>query len=435
MYKKDIINFLFVLSFPLYGFGNYVSASMSPSVGYFVSVSAHLLIIFFYVVDLAYRREFSLKITGWFFAGMLLLAFNVTSLVRALLKGLPDENPWMTVSKTVMLAAPFLAFVIVGLYNRNDNSRLPRLTFISLSLLIFINLVGFFVLGLSNEVHSIENRLNFPFLDGFYSGACVLSILNLMIVYYLRQRPTNPVKVTALIAYFAINSVLLFLINSRINILIFFAIAVLLAAGLLNKARGLFIASLFTIPVLLASGVLLFEILSLPGLSSILQRVDLEDVTTFNGRSYIWENAMNWLLHDQTGILTGNGYKGHYFLDLISDVAIRWNEKDVHHMHLHSTSLELLTSQGILGLGIFLMVVYRLLTFYRRQYTLGRPAGVFFGVIVFLLFILQVDIFLYLESSGGAIFALLFSGIVVRDTAADAARTATNIPVVRPIPV
>ena len=305
------------------------------------------------------------------------------------------------------------AFVIVALYNREN--RLPKLTFISLSLLLFINLIGFYGLGLSNEAHSIEGRLNFPFLDGFYSGACVLSILNLMLIYYMSKCLNDPVRFSCLAAYFIFNLALLFMINSRINILIFLFVAIILAFKVIEKAKGLFVGSLFTVPILLNSGLILYQILSLPFFISILKRVDVEDVTTFNGRAFIWRNAMNWLTDDQRGLFMGNGYKGHYFLDLISDVAKLWNSnvKDYHHMHLHSSSFEILVCQGIVGFVIFMILFYQLHTYYKKKYRDGEEQGVFFAVGVFLLFVMQVDLFVYLESSGTVIFFLLLSHALI----------------------
>lgn len=413
IYKKDFINFLFVATFPLYGFGNYVSATKSPSAGFIVSVSACLAILVFYLVDFLYRREFQIRVNFIFFLTSLLIVSNIVSLVRALLKDLPEETWYMTTAKSIMLVAPFMSFVVVTLYNGTRAERIAKLLFIGLSILLFINLVGFYGLGLSNETHSIENRLNFPFLDGFYSGAGILSILNLMILFYLFRLYADPIRVTALSAYFVFNLYLLFLINSRIAILIFLAVAFLLVFKVLDKVRGIFLVSLFTVPILLASGSLLYEILKQPVFVSMIKRVDVVDITTFNGRSYIWEDVMHWLLYDQRGLLLGNGYKGHYFLDLISDVAQRWNEKDLNHMHLHSSSFEMLTCQGIAGFSIYMILFYKLVRHFRLAYQHGSDLGIFFAVSVFLLFIMQVDTFVYLEGSGFVIFSVLLALMAV----------------------
>jgi hypothetical protein len=328
---------------------------------------------------------------------------------------LPEDTLSLTIIKSVVFVVPVNAFIFVVLYNDDDIGRITRLTFLSLSLLLLINLFGFFVLKLSNEVHSIEGRLNFPFLDGFYSGACVLTILNLMLIYYIRNTKNDPFRISYLAAYFMLNLVLLYLINSRLNILIFLFVALLLSFRVIEKVRGLFVGSQFTVPILLSSGFVLYEVLTLPVFVTLLKRVDIQDVMTFNGRSFIWQNVMTWIVEDQRGIFWGNGFKGHYFLDLISDVAKLWNAdiKEYHHLHLHSSSFEILVCQGIFGYGVFMVLFHRVYTYYKMKYRTGDPQGVFFAVAVFLLFILQVDLFVYLESSGQVIFSLLLATVLV----------------------
>jgi hypothetical protein len=413
--KRDIINWLFVASFPMYGIGTYIAAAKSPSGGFMVCISAHLLIILFYLIDFIYKKEFQPRINGYYFLNWLYLATCIISLFRALYNGLPEDNLLITLVKCVTFVVPVNAFIIVVLYNDDKVERITNLTFLSLSLLLLINLFGFFVLKLSNEFHSIEGRLNFPFLDGFYSGACVLTILNLMLIYYIRQTRNDPFRISYLAAYFILNLVFLYLINSRLNILIFLFVALLLSFRVIEKARGLFVSSLFTVPILLSSGFLLYEILTLPVFITMLKRVDIQDVMTFNGRSFIWQNVMTWITDDQRGIFWGNGFKGHYFLDLISDVAKLWNAdvKEYHHLHLHSSSFEILVCQGIFGYAIFMILFHRVYAYYKRMYQVGDPQGVFFAVAVFLLFILQVDIFVYLESSGMVIFSLLLATVLV----------------------
>src|SRR5258706_8983037 len=413
--KRDIINFLFVASFPLFGIGTFIAATKSPSGGYIFCISAHLTIILFYLIDILYKKEFQPRINGYYFLSWAYLLTCIVSVFRALYGGLPEDNLAITIVKSIVFVAPVNAFIIVVLYNDNMMERITRLTFLSLSILLLINLFGFFVLKLSNELHSIEGRLNFPFLDGFYSGACVITILNLMLIYYMTRTQNDPFRLAYLAAYFILNLVLLNLINSRLNILIFLFVALLLSFRVIEKIKGLFVSSLFTVPILLSSGLLLYQILTLPVFVTMLKRVDIQDVMTFNGRAFIWSNALSWITDDQRGIFWGNGFKGHYFLDLISDVAKLWNSdaKDYHHMHLHSSSFEILVCQGIFGYGLFLVLCYRIYSYYKKKYQAGDPEGVFFAVAVFLLFILQVDMFVYLESSGMIIFSLLLSTVLV----------------------
>lgn len=411
MYKRDIINFLFIVSFPIYGIGNYISAVKSPSIGYLVSISPHLAIILFYCIDLLYKREVKFRLNGYYFLMLLFILSSVASLFIALSKDLPEATLILTTSKSLLLIVPFQSFVIVVLYNEMKDSLL-RLTLLSLSLLLFINLIGYFGLGLSNELHSIEGRLNFPFLDGFYSGAGLLAVINLLLLYYLKRTWKDPLRFGALSIYFLMNLAMFFLINSRLAILVFVLVLGLTLFRII-RMKGLYIVSMFTIPILLGSGVMIYKVLQLPGLSTVLQRVDLEDVTTFNGRAFLWRDAMDWLLVDQQGLLLGNGYKGHYFLGLISDVAKLWNEKNIHHMHLHSTSLEILVCQGLVFFLIFAFLIYKIYQHYKEKHKNGKEEGTFFPVVVFLLFIMQVDTFLYLDSLGFVIFSLLVARIAI----------------------
>jgi hypothetical protein len=337
----------------------------------------------------------------------LFILSSIVSLFIALQNGLPDTNLRLTIVRSVLLLTPFNAFVITALY-LNDGSDFFKWTLVSLSVLVAINLIGYYGLGLINLTHSIEGRLSFPFLDAFYSGANVLAIINLMLLFYLRKAWTNPIQFALLGSYFMVNLVLFYLINSRLAMLIFLLVLMLILFRAI-KMKSVYWISLFTLPILLSSGLLLYEILKVPALASVMQRVDIEDVTTFHGRSYLWEDALNWLFYDQRGLLLGNGYKGHFFLDLIHDVVKLWNAEAGHYLHLHSTSLEILVSQGVLFFIIYCVIFYRAHVYYRQRNELGGAESAFLPVIVFLLIMMQVDTFLYLDSPGSIILALLVS--------------------------
>ena len=412
MYKRDIINFLFIISFPVYGIGTYISAISSPSVGYFISISPHILIILFYSIDLLYKGEFEIRLNKYYFFMLLFILSATTSLFIALRNGLPEAKLTLTITKSFLLIIPFHSFLLVTLYNYKRVSML-KLTLLSLSLLLAINLAGYFGGGLSNGTHSLEGRLNFPFLEGIYSGACLLAIINLLLLYYLKRHWANPIRFVSFGAYFLFNLILFFLINSRLTILIFVLVVALCLIGMI-RMRGIYVLSMFTIPILLGSGLLIYEVLQLPGFSSMMQRVDIEDVTTFNGRAFLWQDAMDWLLKDGEGLLLGNGYKGHYFLGLIDDVARLWNEEDIHHMHLHSTSMEILVCQGVIFFIIFAALFYMAHDYYRTKHIKGKEEGAFLPVIVFLLFIMQVDNFVYLDGLGFVIFSLLVSPMAIK---------------------
>ncbi|MBL6448118.1 hypothetical protein JMN32_17500 [Fulvivirga sp. 29W222] len=412
VYKKDIINILFVASFPIFGLGTYISASKSPSLGYLVSAAPYVLIVLFYLVDLLYRREFQIRVNIWYLTVVLFLLSTVASLFIALGKNLPDTTQSLTIARSIVILMPFQAFVVVHLYNEKG-TELVRLTFISLTLLLLINLVGYFALGLSNNLHSIEGRVNFPFIDGIYSGACLVAILSLMLAYYFRSAQKHIGWLTGWLVYFSLNLVLLFLINSRLTTMIFLVVLLLILLKAVRSVKSIYWVSVFTLPILLNTGLLIYKILNLPVFVSILKRVDLIDVSTFNGRAFLWQDAFNWLLYDQRGLLLGNGYRGHYFLEITSNVARLWNEQEAYHMHLHSTSLEILVSQGLFMLIIFFLLFYKALKYYRPALTNNEEKGMYLAILIFLLFIMEVDTFLYLESLGAIIFSWLLSYMVV----------------------
>jgi len=343
---------------------------------------------------------------------LLFVLSSASSLFIALNKGLPEATMILTFTKSLAIIIPFHAFLIVVFYNNAAREKLLQVILISLSFLLAINLVGYFALGLANETHSLEGRLNFPFLGGFYSGASLLAIINLLLLYYLKRHWTDPIRFASLSAYFLFNLGLFFLINSRLTILVYVLVMSLYLLGI-ARMRGIYLLSMFTIPMLLGSAIPIYKILQLPGLSSMMQRVDIEDVTTFNGRAFLWQDAMNWLFEDRQGWIWGNGYKGHYFLGLIDDVAKMWNEKDVFHMHLHSTSMEILVCQGIIFFIIFCFILYGVYKYFKQMSKDGKTEGAFFPVILFFLFILQVDTFLYLDGLGFVIFSFLVAMIAI----------------------
>ena len=413
--KRDIINFLYVSSFPLYGLGAFVSGAFSPVAGYFVAIFAHILIIVFYLIDLVYQRNVEIRV-NWFYYLFLLFQFTcVISMFVSLAKNMPSINAVGVWTKSALGLLPFQAFVIFFLYNEKHKENFVKLTFLSFSILLMINLIGFFVLGITNAIHSIEGRLNFPFLDGFYSGACLLAIMNLMLLSFIKKSFQDPIRLTYLICYFALNLVLLYYINSRLTLLIFLGVFVMFAFNLSRRFRGVFLASFFTLPLLLNIGILIYRVLSLPVFVAIMQRVNLADVTTFNGRSFIWQRAFDWMLYDQRGLLFGNGAGGQYFLHLIPDLALKFGFKREESLHLHSSVLMTIVDQGIFGFGLLLWVYYRIYAYYRTEFQKNNHEGTFFAVVMFMIFVMQVDSFGYFGTSGYVIMALL------------AARTSLNI--------
>jgi hypothetical protein len=413
IYKRDVINFLFVISFPLYGIGLYLAATLTPSVGYLFGSMPYAAVLVFYVVDVLYKREFHIKINGNYFISILFYASVVAAFLVALNKHLPGSELSMLMIRSAFIIIPFHAFIIVSIYNEG-NDCVMQLTLRGLTLLLVINLAGYYGLGMSNEVHHIEGRINFPFLDGLYSGACLLAIINLMLFYQIRNSGFDRLPKGMLLGYFIINLVFIFYINSRLVTLVLLLVIILMLFNVRKMFKGVFTFSLFTLPLLLSGGMLIYEILSLPVFQVIMQRVDLLDVMTFHGRSFIWQTGVDWMTIDQRGLIFGNGYKGHYFLDLLGDIAKLFDIRQLQDLHLHSTTLEIVVNQGLIGLGLFFTVLYKSYRYYRGKYRLGASEGAFFPVVLFVLFVCQVDSFVYLDNLGGLLFAFLAARICLR---------------------
>jgi hypothetical protein len=406
--KRDIINFLYVISFPVYGLGAYISAAVSPSIGYICSISIHILIILFYLIDLAYKRVVRIKVNGLYFLTMALQLTCVVSLFVSLSNNLPSMNMIDVVTKSILLVLPFQSFIVVFLYNEKQKNSFVNMTFLSWSILLLMNVIGFFGFGIGNETNGIPGRITFPFLDSFYSAACLVAMLNLMILAFIKKSLKDPLKLTYLISYFALNLALLYYIDSRLSLLIFFGVFLLFALNLSRRFRGVFLASIFTLPLLLNFGVLVYRILSLPVFVAIVRRVDLIDATTFNGKSLLWQRTLDWLMFDQRGVLFGNGAEGHYFLHLIPDLAKKWFPRE-ESLHLHSTVLMTLVDQGIFGFVLLLVACYRMYLYYRTEFQKSSTDATFFAVVVFVIFAMQVDTFAYLGTLGYTILGLLIA--------------------------
>lgn len=406
--KRQTINFLYTASFPIFGIGSYVAANINGPIGHMVSVSLHLLIVLFYVIDLLYKKQFEFRINGIFF---IMIAFQIScisSFAIALAKNPPFIDETISYARSGIILLPFFAFVAVCIYNLDDSRKLARMTFKSLSILLFINLIGFYVFGLKNGIHNIEGRLSLPFIDGMYSGACLIAILNLMTFYYMKEalKEADFARFWYLLGYFVLNLVLLFLVNSRLANLIFLFVFILALFNMIHRFRGLFLVGVFFVPLLLNLGHLLYDILSLPFFKVIMQRVNVKDVTTFNGRSFAWQQAIDWLMYDQTNMVFGNGHNGHYFLHLMTNIAKVWGVKETD-THLHSTSLSILVDQGLVGAFLLLMLSLGAYTFFKKQKSSGTHIGLLFLVMVFVLLVMHVDMFVYRESLGSVILSLL----------------------------
>jgi hypothetical protein len=176
----------------------------------------------------------------------------------------------------------------------------------------------------------------------------------------------------------------------------------------------LFLFSFFTLPLLLNTGKLIYQILSLPVFVSLLQRVDMFDIMTFNGRSLLWENVFDWMWFDQRGFIFGNGFQGHYFLGIEYDVAKLFGIKDLDSLHLHSAVLEIIVNQGIVGIILVMAVFFKTCLYFKKLYEQQANDGAFYYVLVFMMLLLHVDMLQYMDNLGSTVFSLLVARTVVK---------------------
>lgn len=411
--KRSLVYHLFLAGFPIFGIGSYIGLTKGLSLGMIVSNLPFLAIIVFYLLDALYRRRVSNMLTGTYWLCMLYIATLVVSMFVGLRNGIPGLNTGNVVLSCLMFVAPFNAAVIVQYYHRwDDEFDFTGLLLKSLGLLVAINVLGL-VAGISSSGHSFEGRANFPFIRGIYTGAHVLAVICLMLLFYLKDAARTPVRFTLVAAALGMGLVLMLSINSRLSLMIFLLLAVLFVTRTIKMAKGIFTISLFTMPLLLSFSLLVYQVLSLPVFTAVLQRVSKEDVTTFNGRSYIWEAVGEWATDDRRGLLFGNGYKGHYKLRKLDFVAKLWGEDHSYNLHTHSTFTEVAMAQGIFGVVLLYMVLWRGFKYYRGQYTQRTDLAPVFAGLVYILFIWQIDIFCYGTDIGHAILFTMMSPLAL----------------------
>ena len=414
--KRKLINALFVLGFPFYGLGTYVSFKNNFSMGLMVSVMPWLAIITIYIIDVLYRKTLKNVVNSTYWLAIVFLLSLVASMWVSYANNFPGLNLVNTLAYSVLFLVPINASVIVNIYNKkNADYDIARMILIGLSILIIVNFIGFFG-GLRNLVHGFEGRINLPFMRGIYDASHLLSIINLMLLYYIRNFKENPLKYILLCVFYIFNLIVMLDINSRLSLMIFIIFTVVFISRMARNVKGLFTISLFTMPLMMSFSVLIYQILSLPFFQSIMQRVSEEDVTTFNGRTYIWTSMADWALDDRTGFLFGNGYHGQYQLRMLDFLAILWgaDARDSYNLHLHSTFLEITMDQGIFGLILFYILMYRCYKFYRKRYRSNLKEGPIFAALVYLMFIWQIDIFCYGIDIGNPIFFCMLSIVAVR---------------------
>lgn len=412
--KRKLINALFVLSFPWYGYGAYSLMSRGFAVGIFLCAVPFLLILGFYVLDLLYRQTVTPLVNGKF----LLVMAALTSISASVLLGLHYHSPVINNANgfllIVLFYAPFLSSVVVQLYNRHDpDFNMAWLVMKGFLAYLVFNLIGM-AIGLRNLLHFFPGRASPPFAMGIYDAAHMLSIVNLMLLFHLRDFKSNPLRWFLLAGVYMVNMGIILSINSRLSFMIFIVFTVLFLTHAMKALRGLFTVSLFTMPIMMSFALLIYQILSLPVFVALMERVDEKDVTTFNGRTYIWTSAADWLRDDRRGLIFGNGYNGQYHLRLLEWVAKLWGEPGSYRLHMHSAFLEMLIDQGIVGILLMYGVYYSGYRFYQKQYMRNTALAPLYAAFVYMMFAWQIDIVGYAFYSGFCLVFVMMGPVVMK---------------------
>lgn len=393
--KRKIVNAIFLLSFPWYGVGTYVFVREGFSIGLGFCLIPFVLLILFHLLDLAYKGEYTSVVNKNFRLCLLAILSVDVSVLLGLYYQSPILNPWNSALLIGMFSLPYLASVVVQVYNREDlEFDISRLFLKGLGLFLAVNLLGYGA-GLRNLLHSFAGRVSLPFTMGIYDGAHILAFMNLLMLGYMKDFRGRPMRFMFMLGIFVMNLGLMLSINSRLSFMVFMAIAVLFVTRAARAARGLYAISLFTMPLLTSFALLIYAILSQPIFTTILDRVSKKDVTTFNGRTYIWEAALDWVMDDRRGLIFGNGYNGQYHLRMLEGVAKLWNESGSYRLHMHSAFLEVFVNQGLVGLFLMYAILWRGYQYYRKEYLDNTTLAPMFAGFAYLMFAWQIDIFGY----------------------------------------
>ena len=412
--KRKLINTLFILSFPWYGYGAYALMDRGFAIGIFICAMPFLLILGFYVLDLLYRQTVLPAVNGKFY----LVLAALTSISVSVLVGLHYKSPVINQANGMLLIVlfyvPFLSSVIVQTYNRNDpDFNMAWLVLKGFFAYLAFNLLGM-GLGMRNLLHFFPGRASPPFAMGIYDAAHLLSIVNLMLLSHLRNFKADPMRWFTLAGVYVIDLGIILSINSRLSFMIFLVFTVLFLTQAMKALRGLFTVSLFTMPLMMSFALLIYEILSLPMFAAIMERVDKTDITTFNGRTYIWTAIADWLRDDRRGLIFGNGYNGQYHLRLLESVAKLWGEPGSYRLHCHSAFLEMLVDQGIVGILLMYGVYWTGYKFYQKQYLTNGPMAPLYAGFIYMMFAWQIDIVGYAFYSGFLMVFIMMGPVVMK---------------------
>lgn len=411
--KRKIINALFVLSFPWYGFGAYRLAAKGFAEGILVCTVPYVLILSFYLIDLGYKQVPLPKVNRKFYLVLGALLSAAVSILVGLHYKSPLINPANGTLLIILYFSPFLSAVVLHIYNRNDPGFDPA-WLITKGLLAYVavNVLGM-AAGMHNRLHSFAGRASPPFAVGIYDAAHILALLNLILMVYLMERKPKLLHWVAMAAAYGMNMLIMLSINSRLSVMIFVVLTALFATKVMKSLRGLYTVALFTVPIMMTFGQLIYQVLSLPVFASFLERVNEKDITTFNGRTYLWQAGAEWIWNDRRGFLFGNGFNGHYHLRLLTEEARMFGSSNSAVIHFHSSFFEILINQGIVGILLMYGVFWVGYKFYRHQYSARLRMAPLYAGFVYFMFTWQIDIENFSYNMGFMVLFVLMGPVVM----------------------
>ncbi|MFZ1331995.1 MAG: O-antigen ligase family protein [Flavobacteriales bacterium] len=412
--KRKLINGLFTAGIPFYGIGFYIGARFSFSMGMLVSLIPFVLLVMVHFLDLIYRGTALRMVNQVYYIGLMALLSMAAGMWMAFSRGFPGYDAFNTSLQTLMILLPFHAGIIVQLTNReNDDFDFARMFLKGVSILILLNYLGYAV-GFHNLMHAFPGRINLPFMRGLYDAAHLLSIINLMLLFYIKDFTKKPGTFVGLSLFYLVNMAVMISVNSRLSFLVFLIITILFVSRIMRTARFVYPIAMFTLPLLLSFALLIYEILTLPIFSAVLSRVNKADITSFNGRSYIWEAAWDWFVNDRRDLIFGGGYNGQYWIGFMDRIAVLWGVKTPKLIHMHSSSLQILFAQGIVGVILMSLCLWYVYKWYRERYISNAMEGPLFAVAVYFVFIWQIDIFVYGLDFGVPLLFTMLSYIAIK---------------------
>jgi O-antigen ligase len=96
-------------------------------------------------------------------------------------------------------------------------------------------------------------------------------------------------------------------------------------------------------------------------------------------------------------------------------IAVMWETDQPFDIHMHSTFLQVLIGQGVLGYVLMCLCMWHAYSRFRAHYLAGTNAAPLYAAVVYMLFIWQIDIFMYGMEIGNALFFCVLAYFALDD--------------------